>query len=447
VTPYETIRTVTRRGVVLTLAVFCGVMGFYYGCGLLIAMCEALVATVVLAYVYVRMAAAGLSVARTFTPRAYEEEQVRVALRVRNRSWLPLYLVELRDWFAADGLPLKHLVVQRVPARSSGLQIEYIGACVHGRGRFDVGPLEATVSDPLGLFTRRRVFAERGELVVYPRTFPVRDLGLQELMWRAPVSAPSNFRAGQAATFLGTREYRAGDNVRHIHWPSTARWGKLILKEFEVDTNLEVTIFLDLCQKSLRGVGRGSNIEYGVRIAASIADHVTQRLFACQLIADPGPPIVIPPRTGKHHLIAILDTLARVRSTGKQPYLDLVTAGMRFVGDGAAVVLLFTTLDIPDDGFYAVSAELMRKGARVVPVVMDESTFLPVETAGLQRAEGEKRLAKVRQLFGLFGVEPLVIRSGEDLARAFGKPIAPRAVKVPESAPPPPDVEILEVRA
>ncbi len=443
-TRYEALRTVTRRSVVLTLAVFAAVLGFWYRSGILVALSEALFAGIMLAWLYVRAAAAGLSVARTFTPRAYEDEPVRVRLRIRNRFWLPLWLVELRDWFAADGLPLKHMVVQRVPAKSTGLHVEYDGVCIHGRGRFDVGPLEVTVSDPLGLFERSRVFSELGELIVYPRTFPIRDLGLQELMWRAPVSAPANLRAGQAATFLGTREYRAGDNPRHIHWPSTARWGRLILKEFEIDTNLEVTVFLDLNQKALRGVGRGSNIEYGVRIAASIADHVTQRLFACQVIADPGSPIIIPPRTGKSHLIAILDTLARVRATGKTPYLDLVTAGMRFVGEGAAVVLILTTLDAQEDAFYAVSAELMRRSARVVPVVMDEATFLPVETSGMQRSEGAARLAKLSHLFGLFGVQPVVIRSGDDPAKHFAAPLMPAAVRVPEAAPQP-DVEILEV--
>jgi uncharacterized protein (DUF58 family) len=434
-TTYETLRTVSRRSVILTLAVFCGVLGFYYGSGLLIAMCEAFLAATLLAWLYVRFAADGLSVSRVFTPRAYEEDPVKVALRVRNRFWLPLYLVELRDWFAADGLPLKHLLIHRLPAKSAGVQVEYTGQCAHGRGRFDVGPLEITVSDPLGLFQQKRVFSELGELIVYPRTFPIRDLGLQELMWRAPISAPANLRAGQAATFLGTREYRPGDNVRHIHWPSTARWGRIVLKEFETDTNLETTIFLDLNQKSLRGIGRGSNIEYGVRLAASIAGHVISKLFACQLIADPGSPIVVPPRTGQHQQITLLDTLARVRPTGKTPYLDLVTAGMRFVSDGGAVVLIFTTLDISEDGFYSVSAELIRRGARVVPVIMDESTFLPMETSGMQRSESVKRLDHLSRLFGMFGVQPVVIRSGEDLEEKFAQPVAPALVRLPERAP------------
>ncbi len=431
-TTYETLRTVTRRSVVLTLAIFCGVLGFYYGRGLLIALCEALLASTLLAWLYVRFAADGLSISRSFVPRAYEEDPVTVTLKLRNRFWLPIHLVELRDWFAADALPLKHLLIQRLPPKSAGVQIEYTGTCAHGRGRFDVGPLEITISDPLGLFQQKRVFTELGELIVYPRTFPIRDIGLKELMWRAPVSAPATMRTGQAATFLGTREYRPGDNIRHIHWASTARWGRLVLKEFETDTNLEVTVFLDLNQKSLRGIGRGSNVEYGVRLAASIADHVTQQLFACQLIADPGSPIVLPPRTGRHQLITVLDTLARLRPTGKTPYLDLVTAGMRFVSDGAAVVLIFNTLDVSEDGFYGIASELMRRGARVIPVIMDEGTFMPIETSALQRNESVKRLDKLARLFAMFGVEPVVIRSGDNLQEKFSVPVTLATVRKPE---------------
>ncbi len=167
----------------------------------------------------------------------------------------------------------------------------------------------------------------------------------------------STDRIGHAATFFGTREYRPGDNLRRVHWPSTLRWGRMILKEFEQDTNLEVTCFLDLNRASLRGVGRGSNVEQAVRIAASLAEHVTSRLCSFQLIADPGSPLILPARPGKQQLMAALDSLARVRPSGRTPYLDLVSNAMRLVGEGSGVVLVFNTLEVDETAMFAVLAE------------------------------------------------------------------------------------------
>jgi uncharacterized protein (DUF58 family) len=427
---YETLRAVTRFSTILVLTVFCAVLGFAYANGVLIALFEALVAVMGLSYLYVRLASRSLYAIRAFAPRAYEEEEVRVSLTIANRFGLPLFLVEVRDWFACDALPEKRLIAQRIPA-GGAVRIEYGGLCAHGRGRFDIGPLEIAVSDPLGLFRYARTFGQLSELVVYPRTFEVRDLGLQELQWRAPVSVSTD-RTGHASTFYGTREYRPGDNIRRIHWPSTLRWGRWILKEFEQDTNLEVTCFLDLNRATLRGVGRGSNIEHAVRIAASIAGHVTSRLCSFQLIADPGSPLVLPARPGKSQLVAALDALARVKPTGRRPYLELVSSAMRLVGEGSGIVLIFNTLDVDPTAMFSVLAEVMKKRARIVPIALDDATFLPLESSGPRRSESEARLERLKESMAGFGMEPVVVRSGDDLAEVFANPVSPAGVHKPE---------------
>ena len=420
-------RDVSRLVTIIVLVVFAAVLGFWHGSRVLLAFFEALFVVATLCWLYARFAAKRLTAGRVFAPRAYEDETVRVRLRVWNRFGLPLHLVDVRDWFPCDALPEKRLVAQRIPA-GGAVQVEYTGTCGHGRGRFMIGPLEVTVSDPLGLFRVTRTFNELSELVVYPRTFPIRDLGLQELQWRAPVSVSTD-RVGHAATFFGTREYRPGDNIRRIHWPSTMRWGKLVLKEFEQDTNLEVTCFLDLNQATLRGIGRGSNVEQAVRIAASIAEHVTSRLCSFQLIADPKTPLLLPARPGKAQLMAVLEALATVKPTGRTPYFDLVSAGMRFVGEGSGVVLVFNTLEVDYDGLHRVLAEVMRKRARIVPIALDDATFTPLETRGPLKEESEARLAKLTAALAGFGIAPVVVRGGDDLPSLFANPLGAASVR------------------
>jgi uncharacterized protein (DUF58 family) len=409
--------SVSRLSALLLLVFFSAVLGFANGNRILIALSETFLALTGLLYLYARLAASGIAVSRSFPPRTYEEQVVRVTLRLRNRFGLPLYLVGLRDRFTPDGLPEKKLLAQRVPARGAA-QVEYAGACVRGRGRFPVGPLEVAVSDPLGLFQVKRVFSELQEIGVYPRTFPIHDLGIEVLERQAPVRVFAG-RAGQASTFFGTREYRPGEDIRRIHWPATARWGRLVIKEFEQDANLEVTVFLDLDRRTLRGLGRGSNVEQAVRIAASVAEHVASRLYSFQLLADPETPLILRARPGKAQLIAALEALSAVRATGRTSYLDLIAAGLRFVSPGGAVVLIFNTLDIDAEGLFWVLSEAKRRSTRVVAIAFDDATFLALESAGPAPAASGERLIRLRETLGAFGVTPLVVGSRDDLASLF----------------------------
>lgn len=413
---YEQIRTVTRLSTALLVALFCGVVGLLYDNRVLIAVAEALAALLALSWLYVRVGAAGLDAVRLHAGRCSEDDGIPVRIRIRNRLGLPLADVEVRDWFAPDFLPLKRILVPSVPAAGEA-EAAYEGRCEQGRGRFEVGPIDVSVSDPLGFFRRLRTLDVRTPLVVLPRPFPIRDLRLQEAQVRMPVSAPEVARAGQAATFLGTREYRPGDNTRHLHWPSTARWGRLVLKEFEADTNLDLTVFVDASQASLRGVGRGSTVDYAVRVAASVADHALTRLYAVRLIADGGAPIVLPARSGAVQRAVVLETLALLRASGRLPYAQLVSQGLRMVPEGSAVALIFNGTDEPDDALAGLLGILRRRAVRVLSVVLDADTF-----AAMERGPAAGRPGRIVDALRRLGLEPLVIRSGEDPASAFARP-------------------------
>src|SRR5258705_4852518 len=108
---YETLRAVTRRSTFFVLLGFAGVLGIVYRSAILIAFFEAMAGLALISWLYVRFALARIAAARTVTPRAYEEDQVRVTIRLWNRSVFPVFLLEARDWFAADGLPEKRTLV------------------------------------------------------------------------------------------------------------------------------------------------------------------------------------------------------------------------------------------------------------------------------------------------------------------------------------------------
>lgn len=410
---YETIRAVTRLSTFLVFLVATAVLGVWQHSRILLAIFEAGTAYLIFSYLYVHLASKRVTVARELTLRAYEEDVLPVTLALRYAGLLPLYLLQIQDWCPLEAVPGKTLLVPEVPGRGKALRVQYAAKCDRGRGRFTIGPIRVTVTDPLGLFQKTRVLAQLSEIVVYPKTFAIRDLGIRGLQSTSLVSTASPLRVGQTPLFYGTREYQPGDNPRWIHWRASARWGRLVLKEFESPSNIELTCFLDLDRGTMAGLGRGSNVERAISIAASAAEFAESRGHPFQLVADGEEAVFLPPRVGRRSLITALDTLARVKS-GRTPFPDLLRRGARFVGDGSAVLVILNKVEFDRDALFEVASIWMRKGVRGIAVLIDDQTFLPIEQMHAKR-DVEDALDFLRGI----GWETFLVRAQDKLDEVF----------------------------
>lgn len=413
---YETIRAVTRLSTFLVFLAATAILGFVYQNRLLLALFEAGAAYLTLSYVYLFFAARRVAAARELVPRAYEEDLLSVTIALRHPGLLPLYLVEVRDWCPTEAVPGKRLVIPELPGRGRVFRVRYAAKCDRGRGRFTIGPIQVTVTDPLGLFRRTRTVAALSEVVVYPKTFPIRALGIDGLQTNSLVSAASPLRVGQTPHFYGTREYQPGDNPRHLHWRASARWGRLVIKEFETPSNVELTCFADLDRATLCGLGRGSNVELAIRIAASAAEYAESCGHPYQLVADGEEPLVLPPRQGRRAVLTVLDALARVKA-GRTPYADLLRRGARFVGAGSAVLLVFNRLDFDREAVADVAADWLRRGVRGAAVLLDETTFVAIEQMHCRRDPA--RMTEAAEFLRGLGFRVHPVRAGDDLEQVF----------------------------
>ena len=113
---------------------------------------------------------------------------------------------------------------------------------------FEIGPTTLKISDPLGLFRMERHFPAERSLVILPMIFPISSF----------LAPPGMVPGGQVIRrktmditphAAGVREYVPGDPMKRIHWPTSARRGSLMVKEFEQDPQAEVWLFLDAQQK------------------------------------------------------------------------------------------------------------------------------------------------------------------------------------------------------
>lgn len=171
------------------------------------------------------------------------------------------------------------------------------------RGRIEVGPLRLVRADPLGLARRVRTYGDPVTLLVRPRTI---TLPLLPSGRAHHLEGPTTDRApAGTATFHALREYVIGDDLRHIHWKSSARTGTLMVRQL-VDASLpQTTVVLDVRPPVHAGP---DDIELAVDAAASIATSAARLSFPVRLLTGAG--LLLDTRGGPDDVERILDALS-----------------------------------------------------------------------------------------------------------------------------------------
>jgi len=183
------------------------------------------------------------------------------ARRALLRETVP-YALGTSPRFTLDGLTRQHAVTTSYSVRSEM------------RGRYAIGPTTVITTDPFGFLARERRLTDTTRIVVTPRPEPLSG---------APVVLGDGHNAGEFhprsfvggdATDVTIRDYRRGDDLRRVHWPSTAHSGELMVRREERPRQTACTLLVDNRLSAHRGSGSRSSLEYSIRTAASIALHL-----------------------------------------------------------------------------------------------------------------------------------------------------------------------------
>jgi uncharacterized protein (DUF58 family) len=257
------------------------------------------------------------------------------------------------------------------------------------RGVYELGPAEVRVVDPFGLLRFARRFEERTEVVVYPKVhalpgFPLRD-GNMEDGARGSVG-----RRGDE--FAGLREYRRGDDRRHIHWKSLARTGELFVKEFAVHAPHRYTVALDLRREGLRTVE--DETEDAVSCAASVLTHLWRGHLPFRLLSTEKDGVGTEFGSDEASYWGAMRTLATARADGGRELGEAVLQEQGRLGEG--VVLISRTRE---EGLPTCVHKLRGVGLSVVAVALATHTYrTPPGTGGAAQSRESEFLQAVARL-------------------------------------------------
>lgn len=379
-----------------------------------------LLATLITGFAWPHWLMRRLSVTRTGPERAEEGETIHFHVTVRNEGWLPRFMVE-----AVDRLPFVGAARGMAGTGEKTLGVvSYIGGnsmrrfdvpvLCEKRGFYQLGPAGLASSFPLGLAeARRHTNGGVQTLTIYPDVFSIVALPLS--------GTPSEIHRGGfllpegsgAAEFSGLREYRRGDNPRHVHWPTTARLNELMVKEFEPLASASLYVTLDLSKDANVGQGKHSSFEYAVRIAASIARYATSNNMPIRLGGEGARSLDIGMGTGEAHFRSLLDTLAIVDADGATPYAKVLQNVAMRCRHGQTVVVFLSEPEVHVSDTIQAIALLRARGANVLAVAFERESF--------QGEAARPRQARPSPWVGLLdsGVTYLTLRNGDNLVSVF----------------------------
>ena len=178
---------------------------------------------------------------RTGSRRTQVGRTIKEAFTVVNTAVLPKLWLEIYDSSTLPGHHASHVVSNIGANKRFSWEVQTL--CTR-RGEYRLGPMRVVSGDPFGLFQSERRLQTTTQLVVYPQTVDLQN-------FTTPVGVLSGGDAlRRRATYVttnaaGVRDYAPGDSFSRIHWRSTARKGRLIVKEFELDPMSDVWIMLD----------------------------------------------------------------------------------------------------------------------------------------------------------------------------------------------------------
>jgi uncharacterized protein (DUF58 family) len=320
-----------------------------------------------LAAAYVGQTRYRLSCTRSVDPgRVQVGSPARVLLRLANLSRLPTgtLLLEDRLPYALGSRP--RLVLERLGGQRASTVAYSVRAEV--RGRYEVGPLQIRLTDPFGLCELGRAFASVGHLTVVPQVVPLPNIRLA-----GEYAGSGDSRARSVAVHgeddVATREYRNGDDLRRVHWRSTARIGELMVRREEQPWESHATVVLDSRRAGHRGEGPTSSFEWAVSAAASIALHLRRSGYKIRLVTGTGVDVDATERDSDGTL---LDCLADANLTARHDIPFLVDR-VRRRGDGGLVIAVLGGLTV---GEAESLGALRASGTTCLGLLLDPTTWL-----------------------------------------------------------------------
>ncbi len=319
--------------------------------------------------------------------RIFWGEEVQLEVEITNRKLLPLFWLQIDDEVPSEVTFLKgktspsgtpnrfvlnnllslswyHRVTRRYPVK-----------CLQ-RGYFTFGPAKISSGDLFGFSKKEMAIPEVSNLMVYPRIVPLEKLGIPARQPFGDIRLEKHLFQDPVLT-SGVRDYNSSDNLKQIHWKTTARRGRLQTKIFEPTTTVDMGIFLDV--RTVKPPFWGSVphlLELGIITAASVSSYALSKGYRVGLYVNQNrgtgreSTVKLAPSQHTDQQLRILEILAQVHQTETMPISRLILKEAKNIPWGSTVVVISA---VATDALLASLNRIKRAGRKVALIIIGGS--------------------------------------------------------------------------
>ncbi len=407
----------------LTLAgLFIAVVAVILGVDQLYLMAAVLFLIPMASFVVGRVLMRGLACRRSPVPACGEGERATVTLTVENTGRLPKMFLRVADKLPAslqavgDAAPLiLHLGAGESADISYTIEAEK-------RGAYTLGPTLVSSTDPLGFYPHVQTIASASEMLVYPSVLALRQMSAANGGAWGQREQDSTVARGGGLDFHGVRDYQPGDELRRVHWRTTARTGKLAVMEYTQGAASNILVALDLHAASYAdtGVGRESALEYAIKMTTSACDYLLRQGHVVQVVLPTLPPLAgggLLTLQDSAEMPVLLETLARAEATATETLADALLRALPRVSSGAT--LFYITPSMGGEALAVALAQYAARGAQAFGYGLDSGSFAAAPRHASGKAGRAAPEVVDKTLTAPGGLPVLWVKKGDDLVQAM----------------------------
>ena len=385
--------TPRRRRLALYLVIVLSIAaGLFTGRAMFFSVVYVSVILLIISWVWVWTSLRGLQIGRQTRSRRTEVGSTFVEkFIIGNRSIFPKLWIELED---KTTLPL-HNIGHVVPPLGFRQQHQWqVQTPCLLRGEYQLGPMRLMSGDSFGLFYIERNIEGTERAIVYPASVEIDRFMI-------PAGALTGGEAQRQITqhvttnAVGVRDYVSGDTINRIHWRTTARRGKLSVKEFEIDPMVDIWLFVDFSiQSTFRSPDYDAQYqqmlserrprllpateEYAASIGVSLLKHfVTQERSIGFTAYLPHREVYLPDRSNRQ-LVKVQEALAVARPQAQRTLTEMLQLETQTFSRGTSLIIVTASLD---SQWVAQTQTLTSRGIRPMVVYIQPESFSAVQNS------------------------------------------------------------------
>jgi uncharacterized protein (DUF58 family) len=337
---------------------------------------------------------------RSFSKSVYEGEHLEVEIEVGNPSKKIVSFIEILDVapkrktekaVIAEGQKSARFFIEIGPGEKVVFTYKLIPEI---RGIYTFEKFIITSYGPFGLFKFSRRLEARDEILVYPNLPVLNSLFLSGLKGAGYKYSSKTRHNIEASLPYNIREYRRGDNKKLIHWRSTARLSKLMVKELENEQSLSIQILFDTEKGCNFGSGKESNFEYLLKFAGAILKFCSDKDYKVEFIYYDNNKVQ--KMTEVTPWKQVLDTFAYLDTHSKSKVRELLKE--KEIDFNSIIIPFFLK---PEDKDIEVLQELYNDSFSVIPVFSEINSF-------------DKNTYPVKDVINKCPFKAITIKKGED---------------------------------